>query len=86
MGRHTNVGQLVPHDVMNGIDRTNIASELTEGKWETKAIIRDGNYVWELKGAQKKNREMRSQAITSESMQAHPHTTIKWTSLNLRQT
>ena len=53
MGRHTNFGQLVAHDVMNGIDHANIAPELTVENWETKAIIRGGNYVWVLKGTHK---------------------------------
>ena len=50
MGRHTNFGHLVAHDVMNGIDHANIDPELTVENWESKAIIRGGNYVWVLKG------------------------------------
>jgi len=38
---------------MNGIDHANIAPELTEENWKTKAIIRGGNYVWVLKGTHK---------------------------------
>ena len=53
MGRHTNFGQLVAHDVMNGIDHANIAAELTVENWESKAIMRGGNYVWVLKGTYK---------------------------------
>ena len=53
MGRHTYFGQLVAHDVMNGIDHANIAAELTLENWEAKAIIRGGNYVWVLKGTHK---------------------------------
>ena len=53
MGRHTYFGQLVAHDVMNGIDHANIASELTVENWESKAIIRGGNYVWVRKGTYK---------------------------------
>ena len=53
MGRHTYFGQLVAHDVMNGIDHANIAPELTEENWKTKAIVRGGNYVWVLKGTHK---------------------------------
>ena len=53
MGRHTNFGQLVAHDVMNGIDHAHIAPELTVENWESKAIMRGGNYVWVLKGTHK---------------------------------
>ena len=53
MGRHTYFGQLAAHDVMNGIDHANIAPELTEENWKTKAIIRGGNYVWVRKGTYK---------------------------------
>ena len=53
MGRHTNFGHLVAHDVMNGIDHANIDPELTVENWESKAIIRGGNYVWVLKGTHK---------------------------------
>ena len=53
MGRHTYIGQLAAHDVMNGIDHANIAAELAVENWETKAIIRGGNYVWVLKGTHK---------------------------------
>ena len=53
MGRHTNFGQLVAHDVMNSIDHAHIAPELTEENWKTKAIVRGGNYVWVLKGTHK---------------------------------
>ncbi len=53
MGRHTNFGHLVAHDVMNGIDHANIAPELTVENWESKAIVRDGNYVWVRKGTYK---------------------------------
>ena len=53
MGRHTNFGQLVAHDVMNCIDHANIAPELTVENWESKAIMRGGNYVWVLKGTHK---------------------------------
>ena len=53
MGRHTNFGHLVAHDVMNGIDHAHIAPELTVENWERKAIIRGGNYVWVLKGTHK---------------------------------
>ena len=53
MGRHTYFGQLVAHDVMNGIDHANIAPELTVENWESKAIIRGSNYVWVLKGTHK---------------------------------
>ena len=53
MGRHTNFGHLVAHDVMNGIDHANIAPELTVENWKRKAIIRGGNYVWVLKGTYK---------------------------------
>ena len=53
MGRHTYFGQLVAHDVMNGIDHANIDPELTVENWESKAIVRDGNYVWVRKGTYK---------------------------------
>jgi hypothetical protein len=53
MGRHTYFGHLVAHDVMNGIDHANIDPELTVENWESKAIIRGGNYVWVLKGTHK---------------------------------
>ncbi len=53
MGRHTYFGQLAAHDVMNGIDHVNIAAELTVENWESKAIVRDGNYVWVRKGTYK---------------------------------
>ena len=53
MGRHTYFGQLTAHDVMNGIDHANIAAELTVENWESKAIVRDGNYVWVRKGTYK---------------------------------
>ena len=53
MGRHTFFGQLAAHDVMNGIDHANIDPELTVENWESKAIVRDGNYVWVRKGTYK---------------------------------
>ena len=53
MGRHTYFGQLAAHDVMNGVDHANIDPELTVENWESKAIIRGGNYVWVLKGTYK---------------------------------
>ena len=53
MGRHTYFGQLAAHDVMNGIDHANIDPELTVENWESKAIVRDGNYVWVRKGTYK---------------------------------
>ena len=53
MGRHTYFGQLAAHDVMNGIDHANIDPELTVENWESKAIMRGGNYVWVLKGTHK---------------------------------
>ena len=53
MGRHTYFGQLAAHDVMNGIDHANIGPELTVENWESKAIVRDGNYVWVRQGTHK---------------------------------
>jgi len=53
MDRHTYFGQLAAHDVMNGIDHANIDPELTVENWESKAIVRDGNYVWVRKGTHK---------------------------------
>ena len=53
MGRHTYFGRLAAHDVMNGIDHANIDPELTVENWESKAIVRGGNYVWVRKGIYK---------------------------------
>ena len=53
MSKHTSFGFAPEHHPIYGIDHANIAPELTVKNWETKAIIRDGNYVWVLKGTHK---------------------------------
>ena len=53
MGRFTSFGFAPEHDPIYGIDHANIAPELTVENWESKAIIRGGNYVWVLKGTYK---------------------------------
>jgi hypothetical protein len=80
----THVG-LVAHDVMNGIDHANIAPELTVENWEVKAIIRDGNYVWVLKGTHK---DEQGDEITSYYVRVYastPPCTWRRTSPRLRQ-
>ena len=57
MGRHTYFDRLAAHDVMNDIDHANFAPELTVEDWESKAIVRGGNYVWELRGTHKNEQE-----------------------------
>jgi len=39
-------------DPIYGISRSNITKELTPLNWKTKAIVRDGLYIWVAKGWQ----------------------------------
>ena len=39
-------------DPMFGINHANIASELTASNWQRKAIVRNGLYIWVVRGSQ----------------------------------
>ena len=39
------------HDPMFGISHSNIANKLTKSNWEKKAVVRNGYYVYILKGS-----------------------------------
>ena len=38
------------HDPIYGIDHANITPELTDSNWRKKAIVRDGLYIWVVRG------------------------------------
>ena len=38
------------HDPIYGIDHANLTPELTESNWRKKAIVRDGLYIWVVRG------------------------------------
>ena len=50
MGKLTWFGWSPPHDPMYGIDHANIAPELTQENWKTRAVVRNGMYIWVLRG------------------------------------
>ena len=44
------LGNAPVHDPIYGIDHANITKELTGSNWRKKAIVRDGLYVWVVRG------------------------------------
>ena len=44
------LGNAPVHDPIYGIDHANITKELTGSNWQMKAIVRDGLYIWVVRG------------------------------------
>ena len=44
------LGNAPVHDPIYGIDHANITKELTGSNWRKKAIVRNGLYVWVVRG------------------------------------
>ena len=55
MADWTNFGMVGPQDPIYGISRSNIVQKLTRLNWNTRAIVRDGIYVWVARGRHHNN-------------------------------
>ena len=44
------LGNAPIHDPIYGIDHAHITKELTGSNWQNKAIVRDGLYIWVVRG------------------------------------
>ena len=44
------LGNAPVHDPIYGIDHAHITKELTGSNWRNKAIVRDGLYIWVVRG------------------------------------
>ena len=55
MADWTNFGMAGPQDPIYGISRSNIVRKLTRLNWNTRAIVRNGIYVWVARGRHHNN-------------------------------
>ena len=55
MADWTYFGMVGPQDPIYGISRSNIVRNLTRLNWNTRAIVRDGIYVWVARGQHHNN-------------------------------